>query len=967
MVEYPKRWDDDVVMEYIQPESTQKDPQQFRKTHLDFDRIKYDRLVPPPETEEFITQEYLRDAVIDSEVGDDNRIFIITGEVGSGKSHLCQWLEYEINGYGEQEPGISEDHVAIHVSRSNTEIASIVNKLYEPLDESPDDIGGLEGKDPEKIADLIATAFDAVRGTEPRYAGFDAESFVAPVNGNDDDFRSMLARNIQEYQQQSDDDDITRSDFLTRSEFNRVCVAAFGEAKGDDAIYKWVKADIHDTIAVNLGVGGFAETLSDLADLYEQEGLRPVLIADDLTTFNVLKESLLQSIFDLSSGQFDIVLGWTLGWERENIDTALPDVTGDALTYMKERVTGYLRMSDTEVSYFLSDGAQGPIELVRRYLDVIKEESGFDPGDQPGFDDLYPFNEAFITYAFQELVEGGNPHRTPRTLLNEVVRACLLSKDPPFMTVETKSTIDDRPRVTMNDNNEQDDLIKWYATLDDEDTVVDQDIFRSFGLSTDGLRALDGKVRSAGLSPFAEEHLIGEGEGSGSAGPVDPPGPEPPSSTHDAEYTDLQGWIQEGEGYPSVDKFKRGISMNLQKWTSPRRLGNGRSTTANGHSVFFTRGDAAPLVIEGVNKPRSPAITVEQDQEFFDVYLRFLDDSLELGQRRGRNPAREREWCLRKVDALRSEMWAEIEGPLPDGMGFDEFLVITKFLLMNAGQGVTTIDKEMLFAEYEMNPASPLQADEAGELRETFNTLTRHSSNIDGLLAGFFTLKSKVIDHARVDAALKNVEIHLSEYLDKLRTIAVSDMKESYKVGSTAKNANKSLKTLYRDVGDYVSSLLRTDLSSSVEVDIERFREIESLLDTAHTMGELSEAFRRLQETMGPLDVTNQSRWDDTLAQMESDGSLDVSGLIDGVESLTAIDGEDPIMDMAMATAWAEVKTRSTTWRAYVHLQEMLMDLESRSPDEGVTKVEEAIRDSEEHRAFGTEIENVRGVVEGLR
>jgi hypothetical protein len=118
---------------------------------------------------------------------------------------------------------------------------------------------------------------------------------------------------------------------------------------------------------------------------------------------------------------------------------------------------------------------------------------------------------------------------------------------------------------------------------------------------------------------------------------------------------------------------------------------------------------------------------------------------------------------------------------------------------------------------------------------------------------------------------------------------------------------------------------------------------------------------------MGPLDVTNQSRWDNTLEQMENEGSLDVSGLVDGVESLTAIDGEDPIMDMAMATAWEEVKTQTTTWRAYVHLQEMLMDLESQSPDEGETRVGEAIRSSEEYRAFGTEIENVRGVVEDLR
>ena len=101
MTDMSMNWDPEVVEKFIKPESQQKEPEVFRETHVPISRIRAEILRPHDSSSEFVSEDDFRDAVLKSELKDDNRIFIVKGEVGSGKSHLCQWLEYEINGYGD--------------------------------------------------------------------------------------------------------------------------------------------------------------------------------------------------------------------------------------------------------------------------------------------------------------------------------------------------------------------------------------------------------------------------------------------------------------------------------------------------------------------------------------------------------------------------------------------------------------------------------------------------------------------------------------------------------------------------------------------------------------------------------------------------------------------------------------------------------------------------------------------------
>ena len=80
---------------------------------MSIDKIKVEFCKDLAPKKEFVSQEDILRFLIASKPSDWNRIFLLVGETGSGKSELCQWLEYEVP---------LETHVPIHISRSDTRL-----------------------------------------------------------------------------------------------------------------------------------------------------------------------------------------------------------------------------------------------------------------------------------------------------------------------------------------------------------------------------------------------------------------------------------------------------------------------------------------------------------------------------------------------------------------------------------------------------------------------------------------------------------------------------------------------------------------------------------------------------------------------------------------------------------------------------------------------------------------------------
>lgn len=479
MTDYPIDWTDDIVRRYLTAEAHQKSKEEFEKTHIDIDKLRAEWLFPHPTNDEFVSQEEFRDAILKSDIEDDNRIFILRGETGSGKSQLCQWLEYQIG--RDPSEGVDDTHIALHVSRSETRIKDIVEILTEPIDMEIDvrDVGGLV---PEKVANAMLANLEAYEPMLEAVSEEEIQSLIADRSGTD--LRSILEENIKTYidaVQSDEEEDIP--ELLTLADYRDLSMLAFNRGKGKDTIFPALQSFIDKELSSKLGVGDFQQRLREISEEYDNQDLRPVLICEDLTTFSVLKEQLLDHIFQLDSGQYDVVLGWTTGWEKENIDTAL-GVSEDAQTYMKDRSEGYLSTTDeTGQAYFLTDDVT--VALTRKYLTVIRDESDADPGtDIPevDFDRLYPLNAEFVKHSYRNLVQDGNERRTPRLLLMRIVRECLTSTVPPFEAISGNPYVKQFPiPVDLKFPSAVQSIAKWYGIPTAQGNLrVPESVFRLF-------------------------------------------------------------------------------------------------------------------------------------------------------------------------------------------------------------------------------------------------------------------------------------------------------------------------------------------------------------------------------------------------------------------------------------------------------------------------------------------------------
>lgn len=121
---YPRCWNSDRVREVFTTESRQKARDLFLQTHRPFQHIRVDFCKEEAIIGPFINEEQVRTLIQAGQLSADNRLFFVVGEAGSGKSELCQWLEYTID---------TSIRLPIHIPRSMTSAAHVVALLRQHL------------------------------------------------------------------------------------------------------------------------------------------------------------------------------------------------------------------------------------------------------------------------------------------------------------------------------------------------------------------------------------------------------------------------------------------------------------------------------------------------------------------------------------------------------------------------------------------------------------------------------------------------------------------------------------------------------------------------------------------------------------------------------------------------------------------------------------------------------------------
>jgi hypothetical protein len=1017
--EMPQYWDDNEVDHFITSEAhtKKKTPEQFRETHVDIDRIYADTLTPLGISGDFVTQENVLKAITASSLEDPNRIFILRGEPGSGKSQLCEWTKYQINGYGNEDDGIT-DYVALHVSRSQTRMDQIIQVLTEPLDVDTD-VRNIDDLDPRDAANAIVEYMRGIWSTE-HFTEQELQELTG-ARGDETDLREIFAKNIREYQEALKSRD-EKPDFslLTRQDYRDLRLQLDLSNKlteKKDVLYSTLKNEAHEYLSRNL-VGDFKEQLKEYSEMYQEQGIRPVLICEDLTTFSVLKEQLLDHIFELSSSNYDIVLGWTIGWEQDNINDAL--AREDAATYMKGRAEGYLTMTDEDgEAYFLDDDAS--VALARSYLDAIKRNSDTDgaPADiEQGFDNLYPFSRRFINVAFRQLNDEGSNRKTPRLLLLRVVKHCLKSTWPPYEAMKSNSFVDTPTfEIDMQYNQIYQDVSRWYGVPVENGVGVNTSIFNTFSIplpDNDSAEIKDGYVvfdKGKGSvvldkikNPPVPEHDVDEErdddtEDDDEAEPSDEEGKkdkedsegvkiveEPELSEEERErhrkFQEFQDWVTSGESYPSSDTLHDGAVAVLKRWHEPTQLSNPNASTDSVGSIYYARGDNIPVSIQG-DQQRQASIDIELEwgSEYADLYTPMLEYGLfNVFDTQTTNFDQLRAWADTEVARFKSEMREELEACLPEELTIEKTLILSQFFLINAARGVEIEDErlsvELIFKEYNSktdyrNPITETFYENSA-FGQAFNNLTMSSGDISDLIEGFFLLKSNVVDHERLLEARTEVGEDLESYIDAAMMIDAGDLVEGYKIGTTRKNANTTVASLFDRISDYATELQRLTVDEDADHIAEKLEPIDRWYDSSHLVSDLADWFETLETCRGVMDLSDKKEYERAreLLNLDSDedgtpDSIGLSSFGKDREKFQNMDDATGVTLIARLHDFARSRHEQDAWQVYEAFDSLISDLQEQEHATGVD-LERRIKQLDEHSEYKTKRNTINSLTRDL-
>jgi len=1012
--EMPSYWDDQQVDHFITSEAhtKKKTPEQFKETHVDIDRIYAENLTPLGVSGEFVTQENVLNAITASSLDDPNRIFILRGEPGSGKSQLCEWIKYQINGYRKDDKGI-ENRVALHVSRSQTRMDQILDILTEPLDVDTD-VRNINDLNPDDAAAAIVEYLRGIWSTE--HLSDEEIRELTDARGGKGDLREIFAKNIREYQEALDSRD-ENPDFnlLTRRDYRNLRLQlSFGNklTENKDVLYSVLKNEAHEYLSRNL-VGDFKELLQEYSQRYQNQGIRPTLICEDLTTFSVLKEQLLDHIFELGSSSFDIVLGWTIGWEQDNINDAL--AREDAATYMKGRSEGYLTMTDEDgEAYFLDDDAS--VALARSYLNAIKRNSNVEGAPdkiEEAFDDLYPFNERFIHVAYRQLNDEGSNRKTPRLLLLRVVKHCLKSSWPPYEAMKSNSFVDTPTfEIGMKYDQIYQDVSRWYGVPVDDGIGVKVSILETFNIDLPNSdkapvkgdyvvfeRGRGSAVIEKIKNPPTPEHDVDGDEETDESGEENEEGAEKPEEgeTDDEEEEievidepelteeererqqqcqEFQDWVTSGEEYPSSDTLHDGAVATLERWHEPTRLSNPNASTRSAGAIYYARGDSIPVSIQG-DQQRQASIDIELNwgPEHADLYTSMLEYGLfDVFDSQTTDFDQLRAWADTNVAQFKYEMREEIERCLPPELNIEKTLVLGQFFLINAARGVEIgdngISPELVFEDYNSNQpyGKPVSGnfDRDSAFGQAFSDLTKSSGDISALIEGFFLLKSNVVDYERLSDARREVANDLQAYVDAALMIDTADLADAYRVGTTRNNANTKLSTLLDRISDYAAELDRLTVEEDVSHIQESLEPVERWYASSQTVTDLAEWFETLYECAGAMDVPIKSSYDDAHETLtESPDKVNLSSFREDIEQFRSMEDSTGVTLIARLHDFARSQHEQDAWDIYEAFDSLIDDLQDQEHATGAN-LEHRVKQLDNYSDYEQKRQRILSVTEDL-
>lgn len=472
-------WTEEAVNRYFTTEAMAKDKDVFMQVHLPINQIIVDKnynAFHDLDEQEYTDEEGLKNLILKSTPQQSNRIFSLIGETGSGKSELCQWLYYQIQ---------DDTHIPILIRRSMTRLRDIVAEINRHLNEPvPGEMKDITDLWEESVSkQLVASMLLYLQQPQVLNEVGNQDSYQLRQLINTDGFELRMRRNFMDYRDEVQRLDKARELNLLPEQHFRDLVVAAGGLKKPAICYQHLQRAITDCLATTLQVEDLVAKLKQISVAFKQSGQRPVLLIEDITTFSFLQNDLLDYLFDLGSGNFDVVIGITTDFERTNEQQIYK-----AQQTIRERIEGrFVLTDDQNETLFLRENY---VPLAALYLKAIKDKKCSICNSETAFSqafgqNLYPFNQPMLENIYKNLQQDGNRKQTPRLFLR-ALRHVLRNAQSPFEAIENEASVQSPTAwyaQTVVSSRELEKLLKWYGYNTNQGVFLNKHIAEAFAIS----------------------------------------------------------------------------------------------------------------------------------------------------------------------------------------------------------------------------------------------------------------------------------------------------------------------------------------------------------------------------------------------------------------------------------------------------------------------------------------------------
>ncbi|WP_188904874.1 hypothetical protein [Deinococcus aerophilus] len=509
-------------------ESRQKDERIFTLTHTCMKRVLVSHNRVGLINGQFVGEHEVLELIQQSAPMDSNRVWFVVGETGSGKSELCQWLEYHLG----------ERHIPLHISRRHANLTGILDVLARHL--PPGTAGHITNLPQAVLVDHLRLHLQLRAHREGRGLGYIEQL---------DPFLPTLATRL--YQPTGAALELPTD---------------LPPSPPDLPLAAWLSGAAREV----LGIQSLEPTLRALVNHTAQQGRRPVLLLEDITTLGFLRDDLLDYIFDLSAPGFDAVIGLTSGFEHSHLHAG-----GDLseMAYVRDRLSARFQLSHASGETFFLNQPQDLHDLVRRYLGCLPPATA---GQAAAFADLYPFTPRMLERLYVHLVESGNPRQTPRNLLDAVIKPALTLAEPPHLTLFRPHPYLRAPSVTFYHQDlptEIQALLYWHGELEGDSIRVPDEVASAFGHAP--LAPVLGFPTPTGSNRlFASQTKSAEN----------------PADTWREALRELQRWHAQSAPFPKRQHLKRGIERVMRVLLDPRAVQHPHLNALSADPLEYTRG-----------------------------------------------------------------------------------------------------------------------------------------------------------------------------------------------------------------------------------------------------------------------------------------------------------------------------------------------------------------------------------------